>query len=889
MNTEELMKIDIFNFGYNEFEENRMGYTVGTSIIDQSERFVANVSLNPNTDDFLESFRQLLRFSSSIDVRTLGIDYRLLTNETVQYLKEAYEDGLISGIRITPDNYVLTNNVAQMFNDEAFRNFIIAVDYVENGVQTDALETDVRVQEGICKIEKIIYQKGTEIHDNTNIHLTKKLNSNEIARLTNMIRNGSYQNIILDFYDPGYYRDFLTELSYANIPEEVEIRLLANPLYDQTECFTDLNKILPNKIRVLYNTCNDLNESYTEEPYTEGARYYSDIEASGETTLDNYCEMVKMIDEIVSHMEKEKYSPLEMIAYVHDYFKENFIYDPDFETVAHSENADLDKVFKKDRMVCEGFSNLYSAILRRAGVLCFTYGTDNHQKNIVRVKDEKYGVDSIALIDPTNDLAIDNNKNNFQHFLLPIDNDLYASEAEVISIPTSLTMASPDYYAYIGNSNPVYATDPLGYGIRMLQLMGLTHGDRQFQTEMELQEFYKTALANSYLTDKIPYDKIVGAVQKVRDKEHKYSTQQEEYEDHDEISNALQTRGNSYYIAPAIKLWGPPEATVDVDLYAARINNYDIRFTNSKDQPSQYQKPRRKNENETIEEYRNYLKEYYDKTFYHRENEVQEGEKNMEEVQEEIKEYEVDSTPVSEIVMYRDIEDSGRIFVSKSVFDRFHLIPPRYEVTIGEDEVVYELSPGAAVDILNNANNAYSPYIIRFVYIELEEKIIPYDENVSKLDDKGELKDTQDEVIPYNNAVSILDSNAGYKNVDNVIMPVEDQVVEQAEQKQVNQDDNLIPGTDLQKPRPRGIKETEEEYVKYLEGYYDGIFGEKNQTEDKPIFDLLNDNLIPGTNFEKPRVRGIYESDEEYVAYLEEYYNSIFQGETQEEVTSRRR
>lgn len=36
------------------------------------------------------------------------------------------------------------------------------------------------------------------------------------------------------------------------------------------------------------------------------------------------------------------------------------------------------------------------------------------------------------------------------------------------------------------------------------------------------------------------------------------------------------------------------------------------------------------------------------------------------------------------------------------------------------------------------------------------------------------------------------------------------------------------------------------------------------------------DEFIPGTNIKKPRGREAYETDEEYVAYLEEYYNSVF-------------
>lgn len=37
-----------------------------------------------------------------------------------------------------------------------------------------------------------------------------------------------------------------------------------------------------------------------------------------------------------------------------------------------------------------------------------------------------------------------------------------------------------------------------------------------------------------------------------------------------------------------------------------------------------------------------------------------------------------------------------------------------------------------------------------------------------------------------------------------------------------------------------------------------------------------NENLIPGTNLPKPRIRGEHETDEEYVEYLKAYYNTYF-------------
>ena len=76
----------------------------------------------------------------------------------------------------------------------------------------------------------------------------------------------------------------------------------------------------------------------------------------------------------------------------------------------------------------------------------------------------------------------------------------------------------------------------------------------------------------------------------------------------------------------------------------------------------------------------------------------------------------------------------------------------------------------------------------------------------------------------------------------------------------------------IEVPRPRGIYETDEEYTRYLQDFYGTVPEEE---------------LIPGTNFRKPRRRGDYETDEEYVDFLEKYYTEIFGEEVVEKSKTR--
>lgn len=70
--------------------------------------------------------------------------------------------------------------------------------------------------------------------------------------------------------------------------------------------------------------------------------------------------------------------------------------------------------------------------------------------------------------------------------------------------------------------------------------------------------------------------------------------------------------------------------------------------------------------------------------------------------------------------------------------------------------------------------------------------------------------------------------------------------------------DEYIEGTNVIKPRDRRVDETDEEYTAFLEKYYQEHF------------------YIPGTNILKPRDRKANETDEEYNNYLANYYAIIF-------------
>lgn len=111
---------------------------------------------------------------------------------------------------------------------------------------------------------------------------------------------------------------------------------------------------------------------------------------------------------------------------------------------------------------------------------------------------------------------------------------------------------------------------------------------------------------------------------------------------------------------------------------------------------------------------------------------------------------------------------------------------------------------------------------------------------------------------------------------------------------------DYIAGTTIRRPRNREINESDEEYVAFLEEYYNYYFPNacnqsndiyhltRNQIiQDSPILQQdYNEEFIPETNIRKPRNRNVYETDEEYVDFLENYYNYYFQNEENQDTNT---
>ena len=623
-------KIDISYFDYTD-QPSMLTVITGKSIETNEEKYTERLYLNPSEGHLAEVFAGVLVSKASIASRTIIVDYRLLEDDVIDVILNVYKTGRLTGLRIIPNGKMLTKDLYDKFNKPDFKDFLLSVDNISEEIDVNHTYLNLFNQKGLVRYEHAIYDQENsfsvdydpskdeyaKIHyDEYIMHIARELTEEELAEVAEMARNNQCQRICVDLYDPSYYKKMLRGFKKAGLPKNIEIQFLGNPLYDEVYCYEGLQDIIENRVIIHYNTCNDLNRDLSREPYTITSSPYSDIEASGKTDEENYLSMVKAIEEIVKHLESKNYSPLEKIAYVQDFFKEHYIYDPDYKTRHHVVNAKLDKIYNSDRMICEGFSNLFSAILRRAGILCFTCGTDDHQYNIVRVTDPKYGVDRLAVIDPTFNIAMvdGTNVNNFPVFLQRLSTKLYSNHPEVINVATCLLISKEDVDAELGNSNPVQATDPVGYAIRMLQLMGLSHSSNIGDPIDD--DFYRNALANSGLLEDIPIDVLAQAIVEVRAKEGKVA------EGHDRViaelevsERLLEARFAGIGYTPSIKYLEPDQYGYTQTVILTHEVTHQDQFVEIPTQATTLTRPRKQQPGETNEQYEQYLHEFYTTKF----------------------------------------------------------------------------------------------------------------------------------------------------------------------------------------------------------------------------------------------------------------------------------
>ena len=286
---------------------------------------------------------------------------------------------------------------------------------------------------------------------------------------------------------------------------------------------------------------------------------------------------------------------------------------------------------------------------------------------------------------------------------------------------------------------------------------------------------------------------------------------------------------------------------------------------------------------------------------------------------EELEEFEIVEDKKDEVVIYRDKDDLKRVFVTKPVLDKFKIEMPYYKLCLDNGDELYEIKPEEAIYIIENADNRFAPYDIRYqnfdfnneledetqetVRRQMEEPMdvikIYRDVNRSErafvtkdvmmrfhLDDdhhKVLLGDFIVYEIDPTEAINIINNStnkyAPYQieyvaiEFDNDKTVEKEDTVEEAKEEPIKEEPKVEEKQaekkeeDEYRPRPRLRRENESDelYAAYLEGYYDRMFNVIPEKENLSKKEKQQPVILP-----KEEKHSDQKYDKEYLKLLKE-------------------
>lgn len=161
--------------------------------------------------------------------------------------------------------------------------------------------------------------------------------------------------------------------------------------------------ILENRDYVDINVLNDIKEKYNIE-----LRYGIDSTYSIDD-LEDFIAMRANINYYKKLIDEAELSPFEKLTYAYDLIKSHEYR----EAENKNESRRIDKIVKTGYIVCAGYSFFLEQLLKEEGIDAMTIytnvpnekGFEAHARNLVKIKDEKYGIDGVFALDATFDSA----------------------------------------------------------------------------------------------------------------------------------------------------------------------------------------------------------------------------------------------------------------------------------------------------------------------------------------------------------------------------------------------------------------------------------------------------------------------------------------------------
>ena len=163
------------------------------------------------------------------------------------------------------------------------------------------------------------------------------------------------------------------------------------------------------KINLLNKDYDDIRLITSIEKEYNVSLYYK--EAYKSITLKDYISMRETLNYYKNLILEANLSPLEKVTFAYDIIK-SFHYQ---EAEDRSISRNIHSIVRDGKIVCVGYAAFLSQLLKEVGIDSFSISTSvptkdgikGHQRNVVKIKDDKYSVDGVFALDATWDSAKD--------------------------------------------------------------------------------------------------------------------------------------------------------------------------------------------------------------------------------------------------------------------------------------------------------------------------------------------------------------------------------------------------------------------------------------------------------------------------------------------------
>ena len=269
---------------------------------------------------------------------------------------------------------------------------------------------------------------------NNNIGSYLKMNKGFIEFLKNEVKEYEY----ISEENAKKIKKYVSKVLKGESPfRGIEYIYISYENLEDVVSFLEKNPSLKKK-KIVLNTYLSLDRNYANKLknifHNQDNVYVLVYGNSEPINIEDYITTINIIDELTEKIKKYDLSPFEQMIYAYDLARSR-LYVSEEKEEKSSVSRDLTSVLLGEKIVCVGFANIFYSILDNLGIKSIEVNmidkrtlreeiVNGHARNMIYIKDDKYGIDGVYMFDPTWDNKKDDTNdflNSFKFFAKTID------------------------------------------------------------------------------------------------------------------------------------------------------------------------------------------------------------------------------------------------------------------------------------------------------------------------------------------------------------------------------------------------------------------------------------------------------------------------------------